>query len=120
MLVSMKPGPIAFTRIPAGPSTRAAYLVSIQTPALDTEYAGAPASGCLAAIDAIVMIEPRFFRSSMTRDAACTASSVPVRLTSRTFCHSASRSSVKRRIGSGCSRACLAALRATISGWSLR
>ena len=36
MLVSMKPGPMALTRMPWGASVLAADLVSIHTPAFDT------------------------------------------------------------------------------------
>ena len=58
MCVSMNPGPTALTRMPMPASARAPCLVSIQTPAFDTEYATGPASGCFDAIDAIVTIDP--------------------------------------------------------------
>ena len=49
---------MALTRMPLSTSRRAAFFVSIQTAAFDTTYASGPASGCLAAIDAIVTIAP--------------------------------------------------------------
>ena len=54
MFVEMYPGPIEFTLIPLGANTRAATLVSIQTPAFDTLYGTGPAL-LLASIDATVM-----------------------------------------------------------------
>ena len=36
MLVSMNPGPMLFTRIPADARSRASFLVRYQTPAFDT------------------------------------------------------------------------------------
>ena len=90
MFVSMKPGPTEFTRMPEPVSIFAACSVSIQTPAFDTPYAGAPGSGCFAAIDEIVTIAPPRPCSSIWRTVDCIDSNVPVRFTSSTACQSSS------------------------------
>ena len=98
MLVSMNPGPMAFTRIPTGARLMAANLVSIHTPALETLYESVPAAGPLAAIDAMVMIDsPTACRLA----ADCIASNVPVRFTSSTSCQSSNGNSLNMLTGSG-------------------
>ena len=57
--VSMKPGPMALTRIPWGASSWARHLVSIHTPALLTLYAP-PREGILDMIEPrLTMLPPR-------------------------------------------------------------
>ena len=60
------------------------------TPAFEQPYANAPASGCLAPIDAIVMRLAPFAQpwSSIAATHACNDFSVPVRFTSSTVCQS--------------------------------
>ena len=99
MFVSIQPGPIEFTRMPAGASMRAAFFVSIQTAALDITYPNGPASGTLAAMDAIVTIDPGVPAASMRWPHACIAMIVPIRLTSITRRISSTSASMKSHPG---------------------
>ena len=89
----MKPGQIAFTRIPLGPSSSAMFLVSNTTQPFEALYALPPAVPSRPSILASVTIEPR---SPSTRGcsiilatAALATRNVPVRLTAITRSHSA-------------------------------
>ena len=89
---------MAFTRMPAGPSSMAATCVSMLTPALAVQYADMPAEGCTAFSEAMVMIEPGrggvgpgpAFEAVIVRAACLTVRNTPVRHRSMMRCHSSS------------------------------
>ena len=54
----MRPGSTALTRIPAGASSRAAFLLNISTPALPVEYGLPPTIGMWAFSEATLTIAP--------------------------------------------------------------
>src|SRR6185436_1270835 len=93
--VRTRPGAMAFTRMPAGPSSMAATCVSMLTPALAVQYADMPAEGCTAFNDATVMIEPDrgavepgpAFEANIDRAACFTVRNTPVRHRSMMRCH---------------------------------
>src|SRR5215468_6170696 len=81
--VSMKPGPMALTRMPCGASSAARHLVSIHTPALLTLYAP-PDEGIFDMIEPRLMMLPRRLLATIHRAAARFEYSTPKRLTSTT------------------------------------
>ncbi len=83
----MKPGPIPTTRIPLGPSSIAAHLVSIATPALAAQYADMPSAGTIALIDAMLMITPDAPAATMAADSARRERKTPRRQTFITASH---------------------------------
>ncbi len=85
--VSVEPGAIPFTSTPCGPSSSAIAFVRFTTPAFAATNAHCNRSGTNPAIDAMLMIRPRFC-SRMTTAAALLISYSPVRSTARMRSHS--------------------------------
>ena len=88
----MKPGQMAFARMPLGPSSSAMFLVSKTTPPLAALYELPPAVPSRPSTLATVTIEPRSPSmrgwSIIRANAAFTTRNVPVRLTPTTRSHS--------------------------------
>src|SRR6202030_3118354 len=85
MGVLMKPGPIALAVILNGASSIASTRVSIQTPALLTEYSPTPGVGIRAAADAILMMRPPLPALIIAVAHARSVRNTPSRLTLKTL-----------------------------------
>ena len=81
----MKPGPIALAVILNGANSVASTRVSIQTPALLTEYSPTPGVGSRAAADAILMMRPPLPASIIACAHARSVRNTPSRLTLKTL-----------------------------------
>ncbi len=88
-LLAMKPGQIALTRIPTGPSSSAADFTSPITPCLAAEYAADIRTPVSPAADAVTPTEPPP-AARIACPAVCRPSSTPRRFTAIVWSHSSS------------------------------